>query len=317
MANFGSNIGAGIGGGASEIAAVSVGVYPNTQPLTVGLQEAKVEVQHAAAEMAVAGKAAGHGFSQNFVGKLVEGGGALRHAAHTFTKTITSAMLVGEIAVGAFEVGSKIGEAIFGGTEESFDHLKKQVDDLGDYARKQLGEKFAEFGKAREKGGGPGLILIDVEGEQKRLEEVSAAIPKAQRELIETHNRVLRLQDGFSLLPDPEALRTFRALQDKEADQAQTLKALENERAGILSKIQGLKKAAADQADREAAAEKELKAATLEREASERRIAAQRDVQANRTAADISRMRQLMELGQRQRYGPSPGFGIQRGGRDR
>lgn len=304
---FGSSIaGPGIGGGGSEIAAVSVGIYADKSGLVIGFSDAKREATRATVELEHEGARAGDHYGKGLVGKVTEAGHELRHAAHRLIQTFTSTLLVGEVAYASFEFGKRIGEAVFEGSDPKVKETEDKLKRLDDRFKKLREGQIEDAGKALHKGGSP-VDTTEVQEAQKELDKLDLKINKLQSRLAESRETLEKWKNSGLGIAHPEDI------EERERDVAYWLKEV-NDALARRATLQGLVNRVLREGNH---LDKESADIAKDREATERRIAAQREVAASRTASDISRIRQLMELGNRQRYGPSPGFGIQRGGSSR
>lgn len=319
------------GGGASEIAAVSVGVYAqdNTGP---GFQQAKASAAVAGAEI---GTAAGANVAKKFEEEAIgsEGGskgilGSLRGAKKTLMKGLAGVLAVPFVAAQAFNLGRSIregieegfksgsalaedfiGKLVFGGGGE--EAVNARIDSL----KSKIADLAGEVGYELERYSGGTPKATKLEAEIKALDvqlEIQNSIASKLREARgiekereEATNRRLESEKEAALAVD-ESRAKDKAARELELEDQQKLIDGYNMMAGIAAEMRSEQERLNEEG---AAMGSDMLASfrALTREMDARRNAA-RDTGLDNMASDVAQLRNLVRIGVRSRLN-DPGSG--------
>lgn len=293
-------------GGSSEIGAVSVGVYV-ADYTQAGFARVKAEAVAAGTEIGAAGATAGKKYGDGLVGGTVGAAKGLRGAVKTILKTAGAALLVPALAEHSFEFGKKIGEYLFGERQsaEIIKRAEEQAEKITKEYEKAVSAKFDDLVKNLE-GSGRKVDVASLLNRQKESSQATEKLPGLQKEL----NALLREQSGleFDIANSPDkndvVKRQIRLneLLEKKRDTTDAIMRMTAQQKDYEELISALTKESAENIKAKLEALKDI---FIE----QRRQEAVKGASIDSTAVDISRLRQLGEIGFRQRFPAMPGSG--------
>jgi hypothetical protein len=316
--------GPGIAGAASEIAAVSVGVYATTNGFDAGMSHVRQTTQQTAVAVEQQMAVAGASIQSNIVGGAVEGAKGFRKAIKGLEKTAMTGFIGVAFVTGAFQLGQKIGNALVGGFDKEGKVLEQRLARLADVSSKAMKQEFEKAAEATK------TQAADLLAAQQQSVEYAKKV-KALRGELETLNRTIaNNEETQRVFPsDQNAMALLDALERRKEllgdPEAKPPGARSGPAAGLeyqkklLGEIEFFERKRLENADlyeskinRTNKLESDALKLKVEQEESERRIAAMRDVAADRMAASNAQLARLLDLRLRQVYPPQQGGGMVR-----
>lgn len=285
--------------GASEIGAVAVGVVLDQGQLAASLESAHARLGAAAPGFRAEGRKAGQAHGEGLAEGVVHGAGRLRIAMRSLHHLFYAATAAFAVK-GAFDVGVKIGNAIFRGAqgelEDQQEALTAATQKVIESARRAA---FEASSKAQQESGLPPLDVSAMEAragaiaqENAKIKDLHATIEQLKREYADldhvARSFTERQAEGQEARSKAQAILDQQMAAEKELEKV-TAERAANEQLNTNLKTRALR-----------LTEEQL-AATVALKQEESASRAQRDVDPSRTAADISSIRSSLDIMRMQR----------------
>jgi hypothetical protein len=283
----------------SEIAAVSVGVYADTQPFQAGMAQVRQTTQQTAVAVEQKMISAGATVQSSLVGGAVEGAKGFRKAIKALEKTALTGLIGVGFVTGAFQLGQNIGSALAGGYDKKGKLIEERLGRLADIYGKVRAAEFEAAAAATK------VPRVELEAASQRIADADKKLEAKRKDLADVNKFVAKTQQLMRDFPSTEAEGVLARDLEWQKRLIKEIADIEKRRASDLDLIEGKLK-------RTTELEKQSLQIKREQEDSERRAAALRDVAADKFSTSISQLARLLDYGLRQKYPPQQGGGMER-----